>query len=176
MSKQKSIFHRSMILTGLALLLISGWEVSIRLETMYKPLRMFFAMAFGEGISFSAAMTYFDWSIFEPPLWLLGCVLAGLLTLFVSSRRGGNFLLLPICAGLAAYGLTRDGSFLTGFWRLIQPALLLVLSALSLLNVTFRLPRRQKRGLSDSADALRMTDAPRLRRGSPFGEKPKRSA
>ena len=110
----------------------------------------------------STAMTYFDWTMFEPPLWLLGCMTAGLLSLFVSSRRGGNLLLFPLCIALALYGLTRDGSFLTGFWQLIQPALLLALAAISLLNLTIRLPRRRMRKRVDSPSAPRMTDAPRL--------------
>ena len=67
---------------------------------------------------------------------------------------------------MALYGLTRETSFLIDFWRLIQPALLMIICALSALNLLL-LPFRRKRRRSKNeslSDTPRLTDAPRLKR------------
>ena len=167
MRKQKFLGRKPLILTSLALLLISGWEISVRLDAMYGPLKMFFSMAFGENIPFSIAMSYFDISLFEAPLWLLGCILVGLISLFLARRPGASFAILPLSAVLAVYGLTRESTFLTDFWQLIQPALLLALALLSFVNLA-ALPFRRRERMAAApnrlpSDSPRITDAPRLR-------------
>ena len=123
-------------------------------------------MAVGEGIDPAAAMSYFDRSILEAPLWLAGCILLSILTFALSSHPKGGYFLLPVSLAMALYGLTRETSFLIDFWRLIQPALLIIICALSALNL-FLLPFRRKRRRSKNeplSDTPRLTDAPRLKR------------
>ncbi len=165
----KALGRNWMIPVCAALLLVSVWEFCVRLDAMYKPIKMFFDLAVGEGIPIDTAMKYFDWSIFEPPLWLAACALMSLLALFLCRRPIGSMLLIPLCGALAAYGLMREGTFLTDLWRLVQPALLLVMTAFGLLNLLTYPPRR-RRFLADR-DKLyhpphdlspRMNDAPRL--------------
>lgn len=166
MRKRKLFGRKSLMMICVALIGISGWEVCVRLDAMYKPIVMFFRMALGEHIPFETAMSYFDWSIFEAPLWLTGCILAGLLALFMIRSRGGRMLLIPLSLALCLYGLTREGSFLTDFWRLIQPALLFLIAALSAVNLPTRPDSAHSSGGREEPDGdhPRMTDAPRLRR------------
>ncbi len=163
----KPIGRNWMPLICAALLILSAWEFCVRLDAMYKPLKMFFELAAGEGIPLKTAMNYFDWSILEPPLWLLSCALTGILALFLSRRMLGCVLLIPVCAALAAYGLTREGTLLTDLWRLAQPALLLMLTAFGVINLLVY-PLRRRRLPAASVDSLhespRFGDAPRLSR------------
>lgn len=166
MEKRRFLGKSMLMLVSLALMIVSLWEVCVRLDAMYAPVKMFFSMALGEDIPFSDAMSYFDYSIFEAPLWLTGCMLIGLLSIALSARPKGCLFILPVSLGMALYGLTRDSSFLTDFWNLIQPALLMIICALSLMNA-LALPVRRKRTKSRRSappDSPRMTDAPRLRR------------
>lgn len=166
MRKRKLFGRKSLIMICIALIGISGWEACVRLDAMYKPIVMFFRMALGEHIPFETAMSYFDWSIFEAPLWLTGCILAGLLALFMIRSRGGRMLLIPLSLALCLYGLTREGSFLTDFWRLIQPALLLLIAILSAVNLFSRSktdsPNKKEGAQPDHPP--RIKDAPRLHR------------
>lgn len=161
MKKRKYIGKSALLPASLLLMLVSLWEICIRMDAMYKPLKMFFSMAVGEGIGPAAAMSYFDYAIFEAPIWLAGCILISVLSLALSSRPKGGLILLPVSLAMALYGLTREASFLTDIWRLIQPALLLIISALSTLNLFLHPIRRAKN--KPLTDAPRMTDAPRLK-------------
>ncbi len=166
MKNQRYLGKGALILISLALLIVSLWEICVRLDAMYAPLNMFFSMAVGEGIGLTTAMSYFDYSVFEAPLWLAGCILLSILSFALSSRPKGGYFLLPASLGMALYGLTRQTSFMTDFWRLIQPALLLAICVLSALNL-FILPLRRKRRRSKNdpfSDSPRLTDAPRLKR------------
>lgn len=166
MRKHKSTLRRyigrhAMTLISLALIVLSAWEASVRMDAMYKPLKMFFGMAVGEGIPLSAAMNYFDWSIFEAPLWLLCCALTGLIILFFCRRKGGALIIIPFGVVLAGYGLARESTLFTDLWKLVQPALLLAAAALSALNLMLNTRRSAApRDLPDS-DGPRMGDAPR---------------
>ena len=165
MKKQKYFGKGALLLISLALMIVSLWEICVRLDAMYKPLNMFFTMAVGEGIDLPTAMSYFDYSVWEAPRWLTGCILLALLSLALSTRPKGGYFLLPASLAMALYGLTREASFFVGFWRLVQPTLLLAVCALSALNL-FLLPARRKKRRPKSKplpDAPRMTDAPRLR-------------
>ena len=113
MKKRKYFGKGALILGCLALFFVSLWEVCIRLEAMYAPIKMFFSMALGENIPLSAAMNYFDFSILEAPVWLLSCMLFSLLALFLSSRPMGIAFIIPLSLFLSLYGLTREGTFLT---------------------------------------------------------------
>lgn len=166
MKQRKSLGKGALIAASLTLMSISLWEICVRLDAMYAPIKMFFSMALGENIPLSSAMNYFNWSIFETPLWLAGCLLISLLSLALCSRPKGGFFLLPVCLFMALYGLTRKGTLFVGFWQLIQPALLLILSALSMLNlilIPIRCRTRSKK-TSPPPASPRMTDAPRLKR------------
>ena len=85
-----------------------------------------------------------------------------LLALALMSRPGGWGFILLLSVPLALYGLTREGAFLTDLWRLIQPAMLLLIAALSALNLAI-IPFRRKRRKAPP-DAPRLTDAPRLKK------------
>lgn len=151
-----------------ALPLLSAWEFCVRLDAMYKPLKMFFDLAVGEGIPLERAMNYFDWSILEPPLWLLACGLTGIIALFLSRRPLGSLLFTPLCALLAAYGLNRQGTLFVDLWQLVHPALLIILATFGLINL-LSYPLRRKhflRSVSPDAPAPRLGDAPRLSRVS----------
>ena len=158
-TRRRYIGRHAMTLISLVLIVLSAWEAAVRMDAMYNPLKMFFSMAFGEGIPLSAAMTYFDWSIFEAPLWLLCCTLTGLIILFFCRKKGGSLVIIPLGLVLAGYGLTRESTVFTDLWRLVQPALLLAAAALS----TFNLLLNSRRNLPD-AHGPRMGDAPRLRK------------
>lgn len=156
-----------LIPAGLALMLVSAWEVSIRLDAMLPPIRMFFSMARGEGISFSAAMSYFDWGMFALPLYLILCTLTGLLALFTPGRKSASAVLTILSAVLAAVGLGRETGALTGPWYLIQPALLLLLAVSGAFSLAVHQPRQKRmKGSAERsipADVPRLNDAPRLR-------------
>ena len=165
MKQRRYLGKNALILICLALMGISLWEICVRLDAMYAPIKMFFSMALGEGIPLSSAMTYFDWTIFESPLWLSGCVLVSVISLALCSRPKGGFFLLPVTLSMALYGMTRESAFLFDLWFLIQPALLLALSALSALNlILLPIGRRQRKKNAAAPASPRMTDAPRLRR------------
>ena len=165
MKQRRCLGKSTLIIASLALMIISLWEICVRLDAMYTPVKMFFSMASGEGIPLSSAMNYFDWTILESPLWLMGCILIALISIALSSRPKGGFFLLPAALSMALYGLTREVSFLADFWRLIQPALLLIISALSMLNLILLPFGRKRRRKDDSVpDFPRITDAPRLSR------------
>ncbi len=168
MNKRNYFGQKTLLFLSLFLTIVSAWEAAVRLDAMYKPVKMFFDMAIGERIPLSAAMNYFDWTIFEAPVWLAGCIAIGLLSLLLSRRKGGQIITLILCAIAALYGLTRQGTFLTDLWRLLQPALLFAIAALSLFNLSIS-ARRKKRNFSPANEvipALRMEDAPRLRRSN----------
>ena len=165
MSKRKYLGKSALLFISLALFLVSLWEVCVRLDAMYAPIKMFFSMAYGEGIPLSTAIKYVDLSLLEAPLWLLGCIITALLSLALASRPRGSAFILVLSIAMALYGLTRKGIFLTDFWRLVQPGLLLAQSALASLNL-LALPIQNKlhaRKAAPPPDPPRMTDAPRLR-------------
>lgn len=163
MKKQKLLGRKTVLLISLTLFAVSVWETSVRMDAMYRPIKMFFSMAIGEKIPFSAAMKYFDYSIFESPLWLLGCMLVSLSAVALSRRPLGQGLILPAAGALAVYGLMRESSFFMGPWPLVQPALLLALACISAVNLILY-PFRRKKHESEPMDAPRMADAPRLRK------------
>lgn len=162
MKKRKYLGRSALIVVSLTLMLLSVWEICIRLDAMYAPLKMFFSMAFGEGIPFRTAMNYFDYSIFEAPLWLTGCIVLSVLAIALPSRRTGAFLVTLFALAMALYGLGRESAVFVDFWRLMQPALLLMMTVLSAVQL-ITLPRRRKKRRQEEASP-RMTDAPRLRR------------
>lgn len=161
MEKRRYFGKGALILVSLALMLTSLWEICIRLDAMYAPLRMFFSMAFGEEIPFRTAMNYFDHSIFEAPLWLAGCILLSVLAIALTSRRTGAFLVTLFALAMALYGLGRKSAVFVDFWRLIQPALLMMMTMLSAIQLV-SMPRRRKKRRQEEVSP-RMTDAPRLR-------------
>ena len=163
MKKQKLLGRKTVLLISLILFAVSAWETAVRLDAMYRPIKMFFSMAFGEKIPLSTAMKYFDYGIFESPMWLLGCMLVSLLAVALSRRPLGQGLILPSAGALAVYGLMRESAFFMGPWQLVQPALLLALACISAVNLVL-FPFRRKKHEAEPADAPRMTDAPRLRR------------
>ena len=151
---------------GLALTIVSAWEISVRFDAMYRPIRMFFDMARGEGITLSAAMTYFDWGMFAVPAYLLACALTGLLALAAPGRRAVSAVLLALSAILAAAGLGRETGVFTGPWYLIQPALLLLLALGGAFGLLVRRSSKKRPVNTPAAlpcDHPRLTDAPRLR-------------
>lgn len=139
----KSLGYQWMILLCLALLILSAWEFWVRVDAMSKPLAMFFDMALGEGIPLNVAMQYFDWNMVEPLGWLLICMTTGLVSLVAARRPIGSSILMPVCVVLAVYGLTRDGSILPSSWYLVQPGILLGMSAIDVVNLsTYRIRRK----------------------------------
>lgn len=66
---------------ALALIIITGYELLVRIDAMIRPLGMFFKMWIGEKVPFSRAISYVDWKTFERPAFLLLCVLSGTIAL-----------------------------------------------------------------------------------------------
>ena len=66
---------------ALALIIITGYELLVRIDAMIRPLGMFFKMWIGEKVPFSRAISYVDWKTFERPAFLLLCVLSGIIAL-----------------------------------------------------------------------------------------------
>ncbi len=140
----KALGYNWMLIFSVGLMVISAWELAVRLDAMKKPLDMFFRLAEGEGIPLIRVMHYFEWDMLEPLLWLAGCILVSLVNLFVCRRPLGSMIMLPFCAALAVYGLIRKSSALPDLWFLAQPALLLSIVAFGIVNLsTYRV--RQKR-------------------------------
>lgn len=140
----KALGYNWMLIFSLGLMIISAWELTVRLDAMKKPLDMFFRLAEGEGVPLWRVMQYFEWNMLEPLLWLTGCILIGLINLWVCRRPLGSMIMLPFCAVLAVYGLIRESSALPDLWFLAQPALLLTIVAFGIVNLsTYRV--RQNR-------------------------------
>ena len=72
---------------ALALLLLSGYELCIRLDAMWGPLKMFVNMAIGERIPLSRVLTYVDYTIFYTPLYMFFCMLLALWALLSHRTR-----------------------------------------------------------------------------------------
>lgn len=146
-------------LSALALILITLWELVIRLDAMYKPIKMFFAMAVGEGIPLSAAMEYFDFSIFHQPLYLTFCLLMGAIGLIFCRRPLLCLTAVPSCILLGIGGFCLDAIPLIHLWRVIRLVPLIGLSAGSLLNLAGLISRRR----IPEQEPPRLSDAPKLR-------------
>ncbi len=156
----KALGYNWMLIFSVGLLMISAWELAVRLDAMKKPLDMFFRLAEGEGIPLWRVMQYFEWDMLEPILWLIGCMLVSLINLFVCRRPLGAMVMLPFCAVLAVYGLIRESSALPDVWFLAQPALLLAIVAFGIVNLsTYRV--RQNRlifNIRQAGEMLRMQE------------------
>lgn len=180
MNKQRFLGDKFTVLSSLVLLVISTWEASVRLDAMYKPLKMFFDMAIGEHIPLSSVISYVDISMLEAPLWLLGCTLAALITIFFVRRPAGSAVTLPLSIVLGVYGLLRESTFLTGIWRLVQPALLLFIAFVIIMNIAvYPLRRRiaeRKSRKRTKPSSPRLEDAPKLRSLSREKSSERRSA
>lgn len=145
-------------MSALALMLLSAWELIIRLDAMHKPIRMFFDMAFGENIPLSTAMSYFDFSIFIQPCYLLCCLLTAVLALWLRKRAWLFALMLPVCLLLGVTGYQIEAIPLIQGWKMIRLAPLFGLCAGSFINMAALLPRRRQ----TEPEPPRLGDAPRL--------------
>jgi len=132
----KALGYQWMLILCMALLVVSGWEIFVRIDAMHGPMTMFFDMARGEGIPITRALRYFEWNILEALIWLVCCMLTAVTAIFVCRRPLGSAVMTPFCAAAAIYGLMRESSLLPGLWYLAQPALLLAMTAFCALNVS----------------------------------------
>ena len=140
----KALGYHWMFIFSIALIVLSVWELTVRLDAMKTPLDMFFRLAEGEGIPLTRVLQYFEWDMLEPLFWLVLCILIGLINLFTCRRPIGSMLMLPFCTALAVYGLMREGSALSEFSFPIQPVLLLAVVVFGIINLsTYRV--RQNR-------------------------------
>lgn len=132
MDKRSMQIARVLFWDALILLSLSAYEFISRLDGMIGPLKMFVNMAVGEKIPLERVIRYVDVTIFEAPLFLLLCFIAGVIALFSRrSRRGSAVLLVPATA-LVIWGFSLR---LTLFGNLIQIFKLLPLVLLLLLSL-----------------------------------------
>ena len=107
MNRRSAAIARSLFWDALILLALSVYELCVRLDAMWGPLKMFVNMAVGEGIPLRRVVTYVDITIFYVPLYMLLCAVVALCALASRrTRRTCARLLLP-CAALAE----EDGEF-----------------------------------------------------------------
>ncbi len=167
--EKRSVWGQKCLLWGaLALIVHSVWALSLRLDAMYKPLKMFFDMAFGEHIPFSTAMGYFDWSILDVPLRLAASLVLGLMALLLRKRPGAAWFLMPASVLMGFAGVSAMDLPVALPWNFVSllPLGLVALGSLGQLFAGRGTPRR-----AALESAPRMTDAPRLQRlreGSAF--------
>ena len=151
--------RRLYVLCALILVLVSVWELIIRMDAMYGPLMMFFEMAWGERIPLATVMTYFDFSILAAPFYLIGCVLLGIIALIFSRRPLSALFVLPASLVLGILGFEIGAIPLLEGWRMIR---LIPLGGLSLGGIMKLILHPRKKKLA-AAEPARLADAPRLR-------------
>ncbi|MDO5021898.1 MAG: hypothetical protein Q4E07_00995 [Eubacteriales bacterium] len=122
-------------LGALALILITGYELIIRLDAMIRPLNMFIKMWIGEKIAFSRAISYVDWGMFERPSYLLLCVLAGLIAI-IGRKKAGVWVFTAVLASIA-FALSKSVKTLLfpGVFNALVNTCLILLFLGSLINL-----------------------------------------
>lgn len=133
MNERKVRLEKAILLDGLVLLALAGYELFARLDAMWGPLKMFFDMAVGEKIPLSRVVKYVDMSIFTVPLFMLGCLGTGVWGMLARRSRKGCGILLPFAAALTAAGFMLR---LTLFGDIVQTLKLLPLLLLCVLCVS----------------------------------------
>ena len=139
----KALGYQFMPLICLALLVLSIWEFSVRIDAMRGPFSMMFDMARGEGIPISRVLQYFEWNMLEPLIYLICSMVTALVSLFCFRRPVGSIVMMPVCAVLGVYGLLHTAGVLQGIWNLVPGVLLLTMAAFGMLNLsTYRVRQR----------------------------------
>ena len=138
MNRRSAAIARSLFWDALILLALSVYELCVRLDAMWGPLKMFVNMAVGEGIPLRRVVTYVDITIFYVPLYMLLCAVVALCALASRrTRRTCARLLLP-CAALAAAGFLLPVSLLGRWTRTLQLLSLVLMLALCLIHALSR--------------------------------------
>lgn len=147
MQERGRSISRALFWVAAALFLLSAYELAVRLDAMWGPLKMFVNMAIGERIPLSRVWTYVDITVFYVPLYMLGCAALALWGLICRrTRRACGCMLAPAVA-LAALGFTLRLT-LFGEWtrtlKLLPLVLFAVLCALRAFLPPARRPRQQE--------------------------------
>lgn len=117
-----------------ALIVIGGYELIIRIDAMIRPIKMFVNMWIGEHITFSRAMSYVDWGMFERPAYLLLCVAIGITA--IAGRKKKSVWVVVAILSLLAFLLSREVPTLLfpGLFNTLVNSCLIVLFAGSLIS------------------------------------------
>ncbi len=123
-----------LFLGAAALILISGYELIIRIDAMIRPVSMFINMWIGEHIAFSRAISYVDWNMFERPAYLLMCVVIGIVS--ITGRKKRSVWIISAILSTLAFVLSSKAPALLfpGFFNMILSTSLIVLFAGSLIS------------------------------------------
>lgn len=113
---------------ALILLGISVYELYIRINASIIPLRMFFNLWIGEGISLEKGLRYVDTSIFHIPLFLISAGIFSLYCVFSKAKVKRSIALLILSGVLIFFAIRLENSFLSKLW---QTVILLPLSLIA---------------------------------------------
>ena len=134
---------RALFWDSLVLLLLSCFELFIRLDAMWGPLKMFILMAVGEAIPLVKVFTYVDFTVFYAPLYMLGCVVLSLWTLCSRRTRRVCLMMLLPAAALTAAGFLLKQTIFAEPLRTLKLLCLTVLLFLCLLHLLVPRARRK---------------------------------
>ena len=130
---------KKMLLWGaLALMIWAGYELSVRWDTLTKTTNTVRLMALDLKASLMAVLFRYDYiEALKTPLFLLGCVIVGLLALLLSARPLSAYLILPLCALLLWQQVEARALFSASVWQMLKFLPLLLVTLGSLLNLAF---------------------------------------
>lgn len=129
-------------------LILMGWavyELCIRLEAMWGPLKMFYNLAVGEGIPLATALRYVDFAILRTPAFLLGLLLLGALGLCLRNRPVLGAALIPLCALSGLYAAGATSLFGLNLWQALKLLPLALICAGSVVNLFALAAARRER-------------------------------
>lgn len=125
------VFWGSLLLMGWAL-----YELGVRLEAAWPPLRMFIDMAIGEHIPLDRVMRYVDFSILTMPLYLLGCALLGVFSFAFRKHALAAFVFVPLAVTAIFAGTQIDGLFSIGLLKAVKAIPPALVAAGYITNIT----------------------------------------
>lgn len=124
---------------ALAALAISAYELYIRISASIIPLKMFFNMWIGEGISLEKGLKYVDVSIFYLPIFLIFTILFALYCLFSKRRIKRSFLLSIFSCPLMFFAVKLENGIFTRLWQTITLIPLSLIFSISVLQIFLHL-------------------------------------
>jgi hypothetical protein len=147
---------------SLLLLVWALYELSVRLEAAWPPLKMFIDMAIGERIPLPRVMRYVDFSIFTMPLYLLGCVLLGALSFVFRKRPFAAVVFVPLAITAIFVGTQIDGLFSIGLLKAVKAIPPALVTAGYITNITQLLYCRhmQKKNLKNTGMPAEQQETP----------------
>lgn len=131
-----------------ALLLIAwaGYELSIRWDTIQRASYTVMSMAREGGVSLWDVMFKHRFiEVLETPLVLLGCVLLGVFSLLMRSRRYAAFWIVPLCGLFAWLNVGARVFFLGSLWQTLKAVPLVLIALGQSINTGMTLYIRNKK-------------------------------